>query len=71
MDRLIAYCGLNCGKCEARRATLLPAREATMHDVWKSQKADSHLQTEIWDIPHSCGIKAQQRILEFFDKELK
>ena len=44
---------------------------ATMHDVWKSQKADSHLQTEIWDIPHSCGIKAQQRILEFFDKELK
>ena len=22
MDRLIAYCGLDCGKCEARRATL-------------------------------------------------
>lgn len=44
---------------------------ATMHDAWKSQKADNHLQTEIWDIPHSCGIKAQQRMLEFFDKELK
>ncbi len=22
MERLIAYCGLDCGKCEARRATL-------------------------------------------------
>lgn len=41
-----------------------------MHSVWKSQKADSNLETELWDIPHSCGIKAQQRVLEFFKKNL-
>jgi dienelactone hydrolase len=42
-----------------------------MHDVWKSQLADSQLETELWDIPHSCGLEAQQRILEFLDKTLK
>lgn len=42
-----------------------------MHDVWRSQLADSQLETELWDIPHSCGLKAQQRILEFLDKTLK
>jgi hypothetical protein len=43
---------------------------ATMHDVWRSQGADSMLETEIWDMPHSCPIKAQQRVLEFFKKRL-
>lgn len=42
-----------------------------MHDTWKSQKADSKLETEIWEIPHSCGIKVQERMLQFFDKNLK
>ena len=42
-----------------------------MHDAWRSQGADDRLETEIWDIPHSCGLKAQERMLEFFDKYLK
>ena len=42
-----------------------------MHEVWRSQKADERLDTEIWDIPHSCGIKPQAKILEFLDKYLK
>lgn len=42
-----------------------------MHNVWDSQKAGQNLETELWPIPHSCGVKAQQRVLEFFDKHLK
>lgn len=42
-----------------------------MHKVWRSQKADEMLDTELWDIPHSCGIKAQQKMLDFFEKHLK
>lgn len=42
-----------------------------MHKVWKSQKADGNLDTELWDIPHSCGIKVQAKILEFLDTYLK
>ena len=41
-----------------------------MHDTWRSQNADSLLETELWDIPHSCPLKAQQRILQFFQKHL-
>ena len=33
---------------------------AIMHDVWKSQG----------DIPHSCPLKAQERVLRFFQKYL-
>lgn len=44
---------------------------AEMHKVWKSQKADDRLETELWDIPHSCGKKAQEKTLRFFDKYLK
>ena len=44
---------------------------AEMHKVWKSQGADNLLDTELWDIPHSCGLKAQEKILEFLDKNLK
>lgn len=44
---------------------------AEMHQVWKSQGADNLLDTELWDIPHSCGLKAQEKILEFLDKNLK
>ena len=42
----------------------------TMHDTWKSQHADSKLETELWDIPHSCPLQAQQRVLDFFRKNL-
>ena len=42
-----------------------------MHQVWKSQGADTLLDTELWDIPHSCGLKAQEKILEFLDRNLK
>ena len=42
-----------------------------MHDVWKSQRSDDKLITELWDIPHSCGLKAQERVLQFFEQYLK
>ena len=42
-----------------------------MHQVWKSQGADNLLDTKLWDIPHSCGLKAQEKMLEFLDKNLK
>ena len=42
-----------------------------MHDTWKSQGADNMLETEIWDIPHSCPKQAQERVLEFFQKHLR
>ena len=44
---------------------------AEMHKVWKSQGADNLLDTELWEIPHSCGLKAQEKMLEFVDKNLK
>lgn len=43
---------------------------ATMQDVWKSQGVSDRLTTEIWDIPHSCPLKLQQKALEFFKKNL-
>lgn len=42
----------------------------TMHQVWKSQHADHQLKTEIWDMPHDCGIKVQDSVLQFLDKWL-
>lgn len=44
---------------------------AEIHKVWKSQGADNLLDTELWEIPHSCGLKAQEKMLEFLDKNLK
>ena len=41
-----------------------------MHDVWQSQGADRLLETELWDIPHSCPVKAQQRVADFFRRNL-
>ena len=43
---------------------------ATMHDTWQSQGAGDRLETELWDMPHSCPLKAQQRVLEFLKKNL-
>lgn len=42
----------------------------TMHDTWESQGAGDKIQTELWDMPHSCGQNSQQCILEFFKKHL-
>ena len=42
----------------------------TMHDTWESQGAGSNIETELWDMPHSCPLKVQERILEFFQKHL-
>lgn len=41
-----------------------------MRKVWESQNAGDKLTTEIWEIPHSCPIKAQEKALEFFKKNL-
>ena len=41
-----------------------------MHDVWRSQKADDALQTELWDMPHECNKEVQERILHFLDEHL-
>ena len=43
---------------------------ATMHATWQSQRADDRLETELWDIPHSCPLRAQQRVLEFLKRNL-
>lgn len=42
-----------------------------MRDVWNSQGAGQNFEAELCPIPHSCGVKAQQRVLEFLDKHLK
>lgn len=41
---------------------------ATMRSVWQSQGASDKLQTELFDVPHSCGLALQERILKFFDE---
>ena len=41
-----------------------------MHDTWKSQGTNEKLETELWDIPHSCPVRAQERVLQFFRKNL-
>lgn len=43
---------------------------AIMHDVWESQGAGDNLETELWDMPHSCPLKAQERVLAFFQRFL-
>ena len=42
----------------------------TMHDTWESQGAGDKLQTELWDMPHSCGKRSQARVLAFFQRYL-
>lgn len=43
----------------------------TMRGVWNSQEADDMLETEIFDVPHSCGKAIQERALQFFNKHLR
>ena len=42
-----------------------------MHDTWDSQGCGDRLITELWEMPHSCGKKSQQFVLDFFDKYLR
>lgn len=52
----------------------VPGAEAafqTMRGVWESQNASDVLETELWDVPHSCGLELQDRALLFLDKHLK
>ena len=41
-----------------------------MHDTWESQGAGDRLETEIWDMPHSCDQRSQLRVLQFFNRFL-
>lgn len=43
---------------------------STMRNVWDSQEAGSNLYTELYDVPHSCGLALQERILMFFKEKL-
>ena len=43
---------------------------AIMHETWKSQGAGNNIETELWDMPHSCPRTAQERVLQFFKKHL-
>ena len=41
-----------------------------MHEVWDSQGVGDRIETERWEMPHSCGLRSQQRVLLFFQKYL-
>jgi hypothetical protein len=41
-----------------------------MHDTWESQNVGDKLETELWDMPHSCGKRSQERVLTFFKRHL-
>jgi hypothetical protein len=43
---------------------------ATMHATWEDQGVGDRLETELWEMPHSCGLRSQARVLEFFKKYL-
>ena len=42
-----------------------------MHDTWDRQGCGDRLITELWEMPHSCGKKSQQFVLDFFNKYLR
>lgn len=41
-----------------------------MHHTWQHLGADDRLSTQLWDVPHSCGIDIQAEMLRFFQKHL-
>ena len=43
---------------------------AIMHSVYESQGAGDKIETELWDMPHSCPLRAQERVLAFFQRFL-
>lgn len=42
-----------------------------MRSVWESRKAGANLETELWDMPHACGIDVQYRVAQFLKKAKK
>ena len=44
--------------------------EAVMEVCKRLAPTDDRLETELWDIPHSCPLRAQERVLAFFRKNL-
>lgn len=40
------------------------------HSDIQDFNADDKLETQIWGMPHSCPVKAQEKVLEFFRKHL-
>lgn len=42
-----------------------------MHAVWDDRGVGDRLETELWEMPHDCGLKVQERLLEFFDGALR
>ena len=41
-----------------------------MHTTWESQGEGDKIETELWDMPHSCGLRSQKRVFEFFKRYL-
>ena len=41
-----------------------------MHRTWRRLGADDRLTTELWDVPHSCGVEIQKYMLDFFNRNL-
>ena len=41
-----------------------------MHRTWRRLGADERLTTELWDVPHSCGVEIQKYMLDFFNRNL-
>ena len=41
-----------------------------MHEGWESQGVGDRIETELWEMPHSCALRSQQRVLLFFQKYL-
>ena len=41
-----------------------------MHETWESQNVGDKIETELWDMPHSCGKRSQERVLTFFKRHL-
>ena len=59
-----------------RQDRLFPVRGveqafSQLHRVWQRLGADDRLQTELWDIGHSCPPDVQTRVLRFFDEQLR
>ena len=40
-----------------------------MRQVWKSQGAEAHFRTRLYDLPHFCSKEIQQAVLDFFNQE--
>ena len=41
-----------------------------MHRTWRRLGADERLTTELWEVPHSCGVEIQKYMLDFFNRNL-